>query len=145
VLLNLWVHDLKWGISQWWFLFLYLYPRKRSVGWLAGWRLQFSRYRLETLNICSWVDLRELFFSCGSVHYFFEGAWFNKILWRELLLWFLRYWLETLNIFFVWISPLLYPPQTKFGGYIGVIIRLVRWLVSGINYAYNFQDIDLKL
>ena len=52
------------------------------------------------------------------------------------------------HLFRMQVFVVFIPPQTKFGGYIGVIIRLVGWLTRSVcgTYSVNsFQDIDLKL
>jgi hypothetical protein len=62
----------------------------RLVGWLVClWhqlRLQFSRYWLQTLNISSCVDLRDIYFFLDDQSIIcWRGARFNKILWLEKL------------------------------------------------------------
>jgi hypothetical protein len=94
-------------------------------------------FQVETLSICLWVDLRDIFFSCGSVHYILEGSMIQQSLmtWTtstvfNILTWNFKH-MFSMKCRCAWhIFPVhYYTPANMFGGYMGVIIWLVGWSV----------------
>jgi hypothetical protein len=76
---------------------------------------KISTWNFKHMFVCTFVQISFCLMWISPLLF----AWYNKILWRELLLQFLRYWLETWyicstwsvdvrDIFFVWISPLFF-------------------------------------
>ncbi len=83
------------------------------------------------------------YFSCGSVHYFLQGTWFNKIVLCKLLL-FSRYWLETQKSY-VLHEVFMYTTFCVDQSIIfwrGALLNKIKWRKL---YFSSFRNIDLKL